>query len=106
MQDEGCNLFDPVFTDMGICYAFNAAPTMTALRSDSPYARKMDLVFNKVLGEETPVRKGVGSGRYLGFDFYLNSRHKPRSLYSPGLTKEAGNLDGREFFSLTGRRFA
>ena len=72
---KSCPYFQPVFTDMGMCHAFNSMPVLDALKpsyfTESFYkAYQNDLLLNKL------IHYGTDSGD--SFNFYLLGNHRSR----------------------------
>ncbi len=86
-NEASCNLFDPVLTDVGICYAFNANSPVNLLQ-ESPYSRDLGLALHQVSGDEVTIQKGAGSGKFLGLDFYLDTHWHAQKLHSPNLPQK------------------
>ena len=67
-----CNLFDPVVTDLGICYSFNAEP-MSNMLTESSFKDAFDEVYRYDLNERSIENaKGAGDNFALKFLVYNN----------------------------------
>ena len=70
--EDSCNYFQPVFTDLGMCHAFNAK-SVTALLLDSYYKESFFEAFKHDLNPYETMHHGTKSGH--SFNFYLMGHH-------------------------------
>ena len=70
---ESCRLFQPVFTDSGMCHAFNPIPTMELLKP-SYYTRAFDDTFKYDFNPNMTTLKGIKEGYAIDF-FLLGNNH-------------------------------
>ena len=82
-DEDSCNYFQPVFTDLGMCHAFNAQ-TIIDLLTDSYYKESFFEAFQHDLNPNETIHKGKKSGH--SFNFYLMGNHGIRiSSHGKGL---------------------
>ena len=70
--EDSCNYFQPVFTDLGMCHAFNAK-SVTDLLLDSYYKESFFEAFKHDLNPNETMHQGTKSGH--SFNFYLMGNH-------------------------------
>ena len=76
---ENCKLFEPVVTDLGICYAFNAEPTMKMLQTSTFTEAFLEAYKYDLIG--SPIRKAKGAGEDFALKFMVdNSRYLRKKL--------------------------
>ena len=78
-----CNIFDPVVTDLGICYSFNAEP-VTSMLTKSSFKNAFQEVYQFDLNE-SPIElaKGAGDNFALKFLVYNHRYQKAASETRP-----------------------
>ena len=76
---DNCKLFEPVVTDLGICYAFNAEPMMKMLQ-DSTFTEAFNEAYKYDLIDSDPL-KAKGAGEDFALKFMVdNSRYLRKKL--------------------------
>ena len=73
--NEKCELFKPVFTDMGMCYSYNAIPVLDILKP-TYYTKSFQEVFQDDLMPNDSIHMGVDKGDDLTFYLYGNFQRK------------------------------
>ena len=78
-SNVNCNLFDPVITDLGICYSFNAKP-ITPMLADSSFKEAFVEAYNSDL-HNRPLVNARGAGDTFALTFMVdNSRYLRKKL--------------------------
>ena len=70
-NQEECQLFNPVITDLGICYAFNSEP-INDLLSDSSFTQTFLKVYKSELNDSR-LLKASGSGDAYSLRFIIDN---------------------------------
>lgn len=78
---ESCNLFQPVVTELGICYAFNALPTLDFLH-DSKFTRAFIGSYGSDLLKMN-MSYGTGTGSEHDLTFYYHANNIGRKSLNP-----------------------
>ena len=80
-KSSNCKLFEPVVTDLGICYSFNAE-SMTSMLTNSSFKEAFSEAYKYDL-LEIPTKNALGAGDTFALKFMLdNSRYlrkKPKT---------------------------
>ena len=79
---DSCTLFEPVFTDFGLCHAFNPKPVMDSLQT-SHFTEVFGNVFEDDLVANQNIYQGTKSGHTLDF-YLLGTNHKYNDLEDDG----------------------
>ena len=66
----GCNLFDPIITDIGICHSFNPTQTQHLLKP-SYFKESFNEAFKEDLNTNEIIHNGTGSGEDHSLTLYL-----------------------------------
>ena len=77
-----CKFFEPVVTDMGICYAFNS-DSMKSVLKPSTFKESFLSAYGSDLDPGRVLAKGVGTGSSLNFDFVLDNNARYRIHETP-----------------------
>ena len=71
---NSCNLFQPVFTDSGLCHAFNPTPALELLKS-SYFTKAFNDTFKHDFNPNLSLVKGIKNGYAVDF-FLLGNTHQ------------------------------
>ena len=69
--NTSCDLFEPVVTDLGMCYSFNAEPLETMLEDSSFSKAFKDVYQYDILNH--PIRKATGPGNNFALRFMVDN---------------------------------
>ena len=70
VNENGCNLFEPVITNAGVCHSFNPTPSADLLAT-SYFKDSFVSAFGPDLNSNSKILHGKGSGRKNGIEFYI-----------------------------------
>ena len=77
---KGCKLFQPVITDLGICYSFNADPIVPML-ADSSFKEAFFEAYKYDLNSSPSIHNARGAGDTFALTFMVdNSRYLRKKL--------------------------
>ena len=77
---DSCNLFTPVLTDFGICYSFNAEPSLAMLENSS-FTEAFQETYKNDLKVESSLKKAKGAGDDFSLKFMVdNSKYLRKKL--------------------------
>ena len=96
---DSCTLFEPVFTDFGLCHAFNPKPVMDSLQT-SHFTEVFGNVFEDDLVANQNIYQGTKSGHTLDF-YLLGNNHNYNDMEENGLYFE--DSVSRFFLSLSNK---
>ena len=65
-----CKLFEPVLTDIGVCYAFNAEPTLRMLKNSSFTEAFLEAYRYDLLDSSSHDRYIEGAGKVINPKYY------------------------------------
>ena len=82
-----CNLFEPVFTDMGICHAYNTIPIVDILKP-SYYTESFQGAFGTDIRNNSDIHMGTKNGEVLTFYLYGNFKQKIAMILDMGTSDE------------------
>ena len=83
---ESCVLFEPVFTDTGLCHSFNPTPVAKLLQQ-SYFKDTFEKVFAQDTSKNKPIYNGSESGHALDF-FLLGTNHNKNDMENDGTDTE------------------
>ena len=83
---ESCVLFEPVFTDTGLCHSFNPTP-VSKLLHQSYFKDTFEKAFDQDIFKNRPIYNGSESGHALDF-FLLGTNHNKNDMESDGMYEE------------------
>ena len=84
---EGCDLFQPVVTDMGICSSFNPMPTLEML-NPSFFTESFQKAFQEDLKLNMSVKYGEKHGKSLNFFLVMNSKQPVQDHWNAKLASK------------------
>ena len=73
MLDLECDLFEPVLTDNGICYAFNAEQTLE-LMNETPYKQIWKSAYGSEFKKFPKIEYAKGAGEYFALQMMISNR--------------------------------
>ena len=107
---KNCSLFEPVFTDIGMCHAYNAMPVLDILKP-SYYTESFKYAFEEDLRSNATTHMGVEDGDSITFYLYGNFHRKIAMLLDmskftmPKATKFFMSITNRlEYFGMKNAR--
>ncbi len=78
-----CPIFEPVVTDLGICYAFNAGDTRTLLKPSAFKTAFSNAYESDFSPENRKLQMGLGAGPDVALKFTLDNNGLYRSHVKP-----------------------
>ena len=98
-REKSCQLFQPVFTDLGMCHSFNPTPVLDLLK-ESYFTNSFYEAFKDDLMPNENLHMGTKSGDALHFYLIGNYRHRQINIES---TKSDKDFPTKFLFSLSSK---
>ena len=67
-----CDIFEPVLTDQGVCYSFNAEPIHSILQN-STFKDAFINAYESELKDSKQIKKSKGAGQNFALEFIINN---------------------------------